>query len=130
MAYTIRQVPNEPIIVIVFQQPLAMEDAVVSDKAAMELAEKIPGKVYIVSDGTIYNLTLDQVIDGMDQMRRFISADSRFVRTIVGTARLVEFAVQAAKQRQYGARDLLLFASVDEAVEYARKEIAKEKAAK
>jgi hypothetical protein len=51
-------------------------------------------------------------------------ADPRLNTVIVGSGEMVRFGIQAFEQEQYGGLKFPLFASVDEALKYAREQIA------
>jgi hypothetical protein len=121
-----RRLEGESIIVATYVPPLdPVTDVIDADKEVHELAKDIKGIVFQITDTRQTKPTLDVIIEGMAQMRRAVPVDPRFRTIIVGTEEMVKLGAQAAKQAQYGERMMSVFATVEEAIEYARAELAK-----
>jgi hypothetical protein len=131
MAYTVNRLPNEPIIMITFIAPVdPAVDMGNSNAEVNNLAKQISGTVVTITDSRSYTPSFDHLIIALDEMRRSITSDPDFIRIIVGSDEMLGFAVKAAKQRQYGEHELPLFGKVEDALAYARSELAQRAASK
>jgi hypothetical protein len=93
------------------------------------MIDGVPGPVYCIYDiGSVYLgfsdlvMTLSTAIRGTPGS----ASDPRVKVVIVGTDDLAQLASDASHQEQYGRLNSPLFASMEEAVAYARAEIAQE----
>jgi hypothetical protein len=122
--------PDEPIIVLTATDPFVPhEDLPPAYEEVAEMIDGVPGPVYCLYDiGSVYLgfsdlvTTLSTAIRGTPGS----ASDPRVKVVIVGTDDLAQLASEASRQEQYGRLNFPLFASMEEAVAYARAEIAKE----
>ncbi len=126
MAYTVQQLPNEPILVITFYPPLdAAADAAGAMKEIDRLLEGIEGRVYHIGDRTRVDLTLVDLIQALTAARSHFRPDK--VTYIQVSDKLSEITQGTLKLDAFGDIDLILVASVEEGIRYARAQIAQNK---
>ncbi len=127
MPFSVEQVPNQPIFVITLSEPFDQaKEAPASDWKFQELIATVQGTIYRVIDLTRWTIPFNDMINGLaSDTRGGAGADPRIHTVIVGSGEMVEFGVKAMKQRQYGAKEIPLFASLDEALAYVNAELAK-----
>ncbi len=124
MAFTIQQVENEPIIIIKVTNPFDPETEVAEQNEAIaKLAASFSGMVYVIADLSRLEIKFSDLVLSLAEVRSSEASvlhNQKLVTLTVGSSEMVQLAVEAAKQQQYGAVDIRLFSSVDEALEHAR----------
>ncbi len=126
MSFTVQRLPNEPILII------TRFDATPSDlpqifQQSLELSEDIEGTVYRIHDISRINPDFGTMVMGManaSEKREGSMRDPRFQDILVGSHELIRLASAAFQQEQYGGLTIPLFESLEEALDYARKQIA------
>jgi len=132
MPFSTRQLPGEPIVIATAHSPLKIEtDMPELAKQITEFLQKIPGKIYYISDTSLLDhLEFRDVVIGMAEVTRgpaaFLS-NERLQTIVVGSTQMIQLAVQSVSQEQYGGLNIVLYSSLDEAIQYARNQIAKGK---
>jgi len=129
MKVTAKRLPNEPILIIKLYK-----DYVVGRDTA-EMLSTVNGQIGADESGlySIYDLTemkmtfgdLVMALSNQAQKAPGAMADPRVTTVIVGSSELVKFGAQAFQQEQYGNLKFPLYESVDEALKYAREQLAK-----
>ena len=123
MAYTVQQLPGEPILVITFYPPL---DAAADPAGAMReidrLLEGIEGRVYHIGDRTRLNLSLVDLIQGLSAARPHFRPDKVTYLQVVD--KLSEITRGTLNLEAFGGLDLILVSSIEEGIRYARAQIA------
>lgn len=130
MAIMVEKLPDEPIITVTFENPinymaelpeafdaiLMLRDTITTSPryfAIFDVSQVSPGFSEIV-------LTLGEA-KRASKMRRH---DLPLSLSIVGSGRLIEMAANAMEQVQYGAYQMPLFTSLDQALAAARAQYA------
>ncbi len=128
MPVTIEKLPDQPVIVITVTEPFDhFKELPAGFRKFQELAASVQGTIYRIIDVTGWRVPFNAVVDGLAADTRGGAATDPRVRTVlVGSGEMVELGVKAVKQRQYGGREMALFASMDEALAYVNAELAKE----
>jgi hypothetical protein len=132
MTVTIRELPNEPIIVFELHLPhTPEEDVTSSQKATSAFKKKMNQHIYRVVDMSFFNLSFTDAMMGMAaDMNTDGGVNDPNVSTIyVGSGDMVKFGAKAfQEQTQYGKTNVVFVCStIDEGITFARAEIQKKK---
>ncbi len=126
---TAQHLPNEPILII----KLYRDYVVGKDTAEMlstvneQIGENESG-LYSIYDLTEMKMSFGDLVMAMSnqaQKAPGAMADPRVTTVIVGSSEMVKLGVQAFQQEQYGNLRFPLYESVEEALKYAREQLAK-----
>jgi hypothetical protein len=124
------KLPDEPIIVLTATDPFApQEDLLPAYEEVAEMIEDMPGSIYCLYDLSSVYLGFGDLIVVLGTAIRGApgsASDPRVRGVIVGHDELAQLAADASRQEQYGNLDLPLFALMEEAVAYARAELAEQ----
>jgi hypothetical protein len=124
MPVTIKTFGDEPYILATYATPFLPEDFAQILKITQEISDRrkaqgVPHKVWYVVDTRQIKMTFDDLVDSLSLLRKLDSTAMQAV--IVGSSEMVELAVKAAQQKQYGSREeAKIFDNLDEALEYAK----------
>lgn len=122
MTVEIKQLPGEPIVIASIYEPIDMSvDPKTNRDECNAIARQTDGPLYRITDFSNFTLTFAQMVGGLAEDIKF--SEANIVHLMVGSTDMVKMQADAVKQEQYGARDVQLFASVDEAIAYAREQI-------
>ncbi len=123
MTVEISQLPNEPIVVATIYEPIDMSvDPQTNRDRCNTIAQQTDGPLYRITDFSNFSLTFSQLVVGLVEDIKF--SEANIVHLIVGSGEMMQMQLDAIRQEQYGAHDVQLFASVDDAIAYARDQIA------
>jgi hypothetical protein len=89
------------------------------------LVEDASETVYVIDDFSDVPLRFDDIVLKLAHLTRNkpgSPSDPRIQYLLVGTHEMLELAARSASQRQYGEVEMPLFESIDDALEYARRE--------
>ncbi len=126
MPFEVKILPGEPVVFVNLTLPLDMQTGVAQAYAqAIGLAQSMQGPVYMVSDVSALSFNLNDVIDGMAVLRGMLPKEDRYHFIAIGSNEMVKFASSAMKQAQYGKIDILLVASLAEALALVHKDMGK-----
>ncbi len=127
MPYSIKQVPNEPIITGIFYPPLdPANDAAGLLVELNRLVDSIDGEVYYIGDTSRLNLKFADVVQSLSASRDKVRPDKiRYI--VVHSDEMSTLAATAWQQKQYGGFEVILVGSVEEGIAYARNDIASKK---
>jgi hypothetical protein len=135
MAYTVERLTNEPIVVLTVRDPLGPPE--MQREAQMKVAEAgadITGAIYRITDLTELTISFGDIVRSLGEeaksKREGSMSDSHVRSIIVAKDEIIKMAAASLSQEQYGALNIKLFTTRDEAVAYAREQIAEETAAK
>ena len=127
MPFAIIQMPGEPIVLVRIEVPLEQHIASATSVNAQlaQLARASSGDIYILIDMRGQVPTFSDILIGIQLLNQPESwLEQRAVRPVlVGTDPMLRIAIKRFKQ-QLGL-DLVHFETMDEALAYARAEIAK-----
>ena len=124
------KLPDEPIIVLTVTDPFAPQgDLPPAYEEVAEMIEDMPGPIYCLYDLSSVYLGFGDLIVVLGTAIRGTpgsASDPRVRGVIVGYDELAQLASEASRQEQYGHLDFPLFAVIEEAVAYARAELAEQ----
>ncbi|MFN8528953.1 MAG: hypothetical protein U0670_10105 [Anaerolineae bacterium] len=122
MPFEVKQLGNEPIIIVTIIPPVNMQlEPTQRREAANAIARDIDGPVYRITDVTRFEPTFDMIVGGMALDIRHSERNIRHI--FVGKGEMVELVANAIKQPQYGAQEGSMVGSMDEALALARKQL-------
>jgi len=131
MTHTIQQVANEPIILIKIFSPFdAHNETSEILHEIIEMVYPMPGLTYLIYNVLELKLGFSDMVMGMAAALRSnvpgveeLKTKARMV--VVGAGDLIKFAAKSAKQVQYGGLNVELFDTSEEALAFAREQLAK-----
>jgi len=119
--------PNEPILIISYSNPLNPDaDFPVAIEAINKLLQDNPGVCYEITHIKNTPMTLDMIIDGLAMLRRVTGGGDRLQMALVTDDDMIALAANWAAQPQYGGfMPAKIVTSEEEALAYVRAELAK-----
>jgi hypothetical protein len=134
MPFNVERLGSEPIIVFTISGAVGGSDALRDYQAAVskigQLAAEIPGSVYRITDATSAQLSFGDLVQALGEARsgeKGSVSDPRMKSIFVASHELVQLAGESLKQAQYGQLNIKLCESLDQAITYAREQLAAEK---
>jgi len=128
MSYTIQRLPGEPIIINTLAADFNVSrDALPSLQETFTLVEEIGGPVYSIMDVRQLSISFSDLVLGMGMLTRgemALFTDPRLRLIAVGASGLAAMGAKALSQAQYGNLSVHLCDTVDEAIAYAREQVA------
>ena len=125
MSVATRRIGNEPIIVVTFTDPFNDEDAELGNQETARLIAEVNRPVYRIEDLTTLTIDFSTIVRGVGTVAQPNAAgttrdpNARFI--YVGQGEMVKMIVNSLAQEQYGGNKYPAFATLDEAISYARK---------
>lgn len=130
MPYDLKQLPGEPVLISTLLSPFDVENDLraIGDETR-GILENMPGTYYFITDTTqIDHITFGHVVFGLVAVTRgaasFLLRDDRLKPLFVATSTLARLATDSLKQKQYGGLSFKVFRTLDEAIAFAREQIA------
>ena len=125
MNSTIEVLPDSPIVVVSLQ-PHADIDREVHEIAAgvADLLDEAGGPLIVIHDFSAFDISFSEMVQKLASESQGLPgslSDERVIPMFVGHSSMVELGAQSFAQRQYGDTVILLFADLDDAVDYARR---------
>ena len=131
MAYTLQQLPGEPIIIDAHMEPLDPNAYAVFAKDLVALATSIEGTIWRIIDLSGVSLSFTLLVHVMAEEAKSglpgTSGDPRVRPLLVGSGEAIDLMVKGAQNQHYGSIEMQAFATQEEAIAYARAQIAAEK---
>jgi hypothetical protein len=126
MPVNVKQIPQQPIVVITITEPYnRLKEAPVAEQQFQALTATIQGTIYRILDVTGWRIPFDDLVNALaSDTRGGTGADPRIRSIMVGTSEMAALAAKSMKQKQYGGREMLLFASMDEALAFIDTQLA------
>lgn len=128
MGFTIEWIPNEPILVVTGSGLLAMDDFVKMFAQVTQMIEGVEGPIYRISDYTTADTSFMDVMKAVKLAASHApgsSFDPRLHTVFVGTSQWISLGRTALQQPQFGGIMVPTFVTLDDALAFARREIAK-----
>lgn len=131
MPHTIRRLPGVPIIVITYKEPFdyTMLNFETIFKEVGKQAEGIEGTIYNINDASGLKLNFSTVVKALtNALFRPMSVypgGERTVTVVVGKGMLFDIAQKAAGRKQHGELAMLVFETLEEALEDIRNRLKK-----
>ncbi len=130
MPIIVEKLPDEPIIVVICQEPMNyVREAPKAFDQILALRDTIydSPEYYIVFDASAVKMGFGDMVTMMGEVKRVSQqprSDLLVVPSLVGSGSLVEMAVNAVQQTQYGSyKKVPLFTSVEQALESIRTDL-------
>ncbi len=128
MDAVLTRLPDEPIVIVKIRPTLDPQKEVyeIADTIADMFAEE-EGPIYRINDFTDMDLPFGGLVMGLGletQGRPGSLSDPRIKTVFVGTSEMVELGAKSARQEHYGGLDILLFATLEDALAHIRAERA------
>jgi hypothetical protein len=124
VSYDVQLLSGEPVILVSFSPPFdPLNDVPQAYAKAVELSQSVQTMVFLLSDVSTINLSLDDLINGMAMLKNALPKfkDYRFIG--IGSSDMVKLAARAMRQAQYGNVDVSLFSSLNDALARIRAEL-------
>lgn len=124
MAVYFEELPNEPILIAKFTDPLdATQDTKTLNETVAQVLAGMDGALYLIADLSEASIGFSDIVIGLGAASRgdmaFFKAE-RLNMVTVGVGELVTRVAQFAQQKQYGNFGSVVLPTVDEALEYCR----------
>lgn len=129
MGIHVQWVPDEPILTATAEGMIACADFIDMYHQVNELMQDAPTMVYRIGDYTNATSSFMDILHALKEASSGAggsAVDPRVKTIYVGTSHWIGLARNALQQPQFGHIQIPTFTSLDEALEYARREIAKE----
>jgi hypothetical protein len=128
MTFKIQRLPNEPIIVIELSDSFNVQEETVKTFSAIDSLIGADQSVFLIYLSAIQKISFGDVVFSLAEQTRKTPgsiSDPRVKKVIVvGDHPLLKMSSGFIKQAQYGGMEVALFTSSDEALAFARKELA------
>ena len=126
MAYTVERLKDEPIVILTVSAPIEdpVQETIDSDAAVHEAGSKIGGKYYRIANMTGMELTWDQLTWWLSEQKKSRPGsinDTNIVSYLVSDTAMTQQTARFAEQKQYGGQIIKVFATLQDALEEARK---------
>ncbi len=127
MPADVTRVPNEPIVIVTITpppDPVSEVGEVARTIATMFRGET--GPIYRINDFTAVNLSFGELVVGLGLETKGdpgTFTDPRIKTVFVGTSEMVELGAKSMRQEHYGGLDILLFATLEDALAHIRAEL-------
>jgi hypothetical protein len=130
MVISFEELPNEPILIAKFSDPLdALQDTQILNKTVAQALAKIDTDLYLIADMSEASIGFSDIVIGLGAASRgdmaFFKAE-RLKMVAVGMGEVVTRMSQFARQKQYGEWVSVVLPTVDEALEYCRESNVKQ----
>jgi hypothetical protein len=124
MSYAVKLLPGEPVIIVSFSLPFdSLNDVPEAYTEAAELSQTLRDTVFLLSDVSAVNLSLDDLINGLTMLRDALPKTKDYRLIGIGSLDMVKRAAQAMWQAQYGSVNVSLFSSLNDALARIRAEL-------
>jgi hypothetical protein len=135
MSYSSHQLPGEPILIVTLYADfdLATEGAII-EAERIALLEAAQEPLYVILDLSQIELSLDDIVKGSNMLVRGVSLAPRSEQNgisifnhanlrqliFVSGSRVIKLAASGMNYPVFGGQDVVVFASVEEALEHCR----------
>ena len=128
MAVKVTRVPDLPAVILENVEPFdPMQDTATNMEETVKVKRELGRPVYRIIDIRSFNIAFSDmaVAMGAERNREGGAGDPEVTTCFVGSGTLVEIGSKAlAQQDQYGKGNVKLFTSVEQALEFVRKDVA------
>lgn len=124
MAVSFEELPDEPILIARFSDPLdASQDTKLLNETIAQVLAGMDGNLYLIADMSEASIGFSDIVIGLGAASRGDAAFFRAERlkmVAVGMGDIVTRMAQFAQQKQYGSFGSVVLPNVDEALKYCR----------
>lgn len=127
MAFTLEWVPDEPILIATATGLISADDFKEMYQQVAVMIEGREGKIYRIANYTTAESSFVDILKGVKMASSNApgsSSDARIQTVFVGTSHWIGLARTALQQPQFGGIMIPTFVDLDDALVYARREIA------
>jgi hypothetical protein len=123
MSYTVEKLKDEPIIIFTIEKGFKFEQN--TGTVQLEIADAIEGlpkPVFLITDFSQIDMTFSELVLALGTARSGDAgsfSDQRLRNVFVGHDDMVDLAAKSLFQTQYGKIPVLVFSTLDEALDYA-----------
>ena len=128
MAFQIEWVPNEPILIATGTGLISSDDFKMMFDKVSQMIDGIEGKIYRIADYTAADSSFLDIIKTVKVASTYAAgstSDPRIQTIYVGTSQWISLARTALQQPHFGGIMIPTFHDLDDALVYARQQIAK-----
>ena len=128
MHSNIEVLPDAPVVIVTLY-PHEEVDREVRDIAAdvAELLDEIGHPLVVIHDFSNYDISFADMVQKLASESQGLEgslSDERVIPILVGNSAMVELGAHSFAQKQYGDVVVLLFAELDDAIDYARRMVS------
>ncbi|RMF80240.1 MAG: hypothetical protein D6737_08630 [Chloroflexi bacterium] len=133
MPVTVEQVGDEPIILVTVKGHLDVEIAKDTYRRVAEIADTIEGKIIRITDVREQETTFPEMIEIVKKAAGTgmagSASDKRIMNVFVGRDAMARVARDLMSNEQHGGVQMPMFHTMEDAMQFARMEIARQKSA-
>lgn len=126
MPSVLEKLPDENIAILTYTMPFTPQDVQHGVEEISGVLETVEGNLYSVVDVQSIHLSFSDLVMGLanavTDKTGWKLSNERTPLIVVGAHSMIKLAVDAIKQRQYGAKNVTLFTDMNEALRYARQQ--------
>lgn len=128
MGFNIEWLPNEPILIATARGLITVDDFKGMYEQVAAMIDGVEHKIYRIADYTAADSSFMDILKAVKLASNHTagsSSDPRIQTVYVGTSQWIALARTALQQPQFGGIMVPTFVDLDDALVYARREIAK-----
>lgn len=125
--YTVERIPNEPIIHVTIRGHLNLDDVLDIYQRSDELRKEMPKKIYRITDVIDIQTSFGEMMQILKQATMHggsSSVDPNITVVFVGNNHWVKLFTDAMRQGAFAGKEIPVFETYDEALNYVRADIA------
>lgn len=134
MPVHVTRVEGEPILIATFTGKVTVEDVREMFRQSLPLMEGVSGHIYRITDARETDTTFSDLVFILSQAGQGggpgSTLDPRISPALVGSNQWVKMLASSLGQQQYGSLKVPLYETLEEALAYAREQIAAHQQAK
>lgn len=126
MPIRVEIMPDEPIVMYIYEGQITSDDVLNARRQVMDAINAASGLVVRINDTRRAALSFSDGLNVLATMTRDVpgsARDGRVVDVAVAGDQLVNFLTESLSQEQYGAINVPIFGTLDEALTFARERI-------
>jgi hypothetical protein len=129
MVYSIQKLPDEPIIIDTHGEPMEVANYPNFVKELVVAVTSIEGPIYRITDLSDMSFSFPTLVLVLAEETRAgvpgTAGDPRVNLNLVAQGEIAELIQASVIQKQYGARQMMFFSTVDDALCYVREQISR-----
>ncbi len=124
----IEVLPDAPIVIVSLQPHVGVDEEVHEIAAAVaDLLDEMGSPLVVIHDFSDYDISFADMVQKLASESQGLPgslSDERVIPIIVGRGAMVELGAHSFAQKQYGDVVVLLFAELEDALDYARRMVS------